>query len=84
MNIVYVLRSLKDGKRYCGLTNDLDRRLEEHKRGKVFSTRSRLPFIVEYQETSETRSEARVGEKYFKTSAGRRFLDLVSGKNRGG
>ena len=75
MYIVYVLQSLKDGKRYCGLTDDLIRRLAEHNSGKVTSTRPRRPFVIEYQEKFDTRVEAREKEKYFKTSAGRRFLD---------
>ena len=36
---VYVLKSLKDNKRYVGFTTDLKRRLGEHIEGKVFSTR---------------------------------------------
>ncbi len=80
MYIVYVLRSLKDGKRYNGLTDDFDRRLKEHNKGKVQSTRSRKPFVIEYQEMCGTRAEARAKEKYFKTAAGRRFLDSELGK----
>ncbi|MEK7627046.1 MAG: GIY-YIG nuclease family protein [Patescibacteria group bacterium] len=30
---MYVLESLKNGKRYIGFTDNLKRRLEEHKRG---------------------------------------------------
>ncbi|MBI5466543.1 MAG: GIY-YIG nuclease family protein, partial [Candidatus Kerfeldbacteria bacterium] len=35
---VYVLESLKDHDRYIGYTNNLKRRLLEHKLGKSFST----------------------------------------------
>ncbi|MBI5476194.1 MAG: GIY-YIG nuclease family protein [Ignavibacteriales bacterium] len=42
---VYVLRSLSDVKRYIGMTNDLHRRIREHNSGKVFSTKSRRPFL---------------------------------------
>ncbi|MBZ0180937.1 MAG: GIY-YIG nuclease family protein, partial [Melioribacteraceae bacterium] len=36
---VYILTSLKDSKRYIGMTSDLNRRLKEHNSGKVKSTK---------------------------------------------
>jgi putative endonuclease len=45
---IYVLLSLKDGKRYIGYTGDINQRLREHKEGKVFSTQYRRPFIPLY------------------------------------
>jgi putative endonuclease len=74
MFYVYVLRSLKDGKFYTGMTADLERRLEEHNRGITRSTRSRKPFIVIYKETTTNRIEARKREKYLKSGAGREFI----------
>jgi putative endonuclease len=47
----------------------------EHNAGQVISTRSRRPFVIEYQEAFEIRIEAREREKYFKTASGRRSLD---------
>jgi putative endonuclease len=38
---VYVLLSLKDGKFYTGFTRELDRRIEEHNSGMVYSTKYR-------------------------------------------
>jgi len=35
MYVVYVLRSLKDQKRYIGMTSDIDRRILEHSDGSV-------------------------------------------------
>jgi len=72
---VYVLRSASDGKRYVGLSSDASKRLREHNAGKVRSTRSRRPLVLVYQETSESLAEARELEKYFKTAAGRRYLE---------
>jgi putative endonuclease len=40
---VYVLRSLRDGKLYTGVTSDLDRRVREHNSGKTKSLRGRRP-----------------------------------------
>ncbi len=74
---VYVVRSLRDGKRYVGLAVDVERRVDEHNRGVTKSTRGRRPFVLTYEESVATLAEAREREKYFKTAAGRRFLDKV-------
>ncbi|HXG37807.1 MAG TPA: GIY-YIG nuclease family protein [Bacteroidota bacterium] len=73
----YVLRSLRDHKRYIGLSGRGEQRQREHNAGRTKSTRWRRPFILTYQEEFETFEEARKREKYFKTAAGRRFLDKV-------
>jgi putative endonuclease len=71
----YVLRSLKDGNRYTGITLCVAGRVVQHNRGAVKSTRGRRPFELMYKEEFATRVEARSREKYFKTAADRRFLD---------
>lgn len=47
---VYVLESLKDGKRYIGFTTDLKARLRTHSLGASFATKSRLPMKLIYAE----------------------------------
>ena len=74
MWFLYVLKSLKDGKRYIGSTNNLERRFREHNQGKVSSTKYRTPFVVLYKEIFEKESDARLREAYFKTHKG--FNDL--------
>ncbi|HNT29845.1 MAG TPA: GIY-YIG nuclease family protein [bacterium] len=69
---VYVLRD-STGRQYVGMTVDLNRRLQEHQRGKTRTTMSMRGLIVIHAETFTTRSEAREREKYLKTAAGRRF-----------
>lgn len=73
MFIVYVLED-KDGKRYKGVTNNLERRLKEHRRGKTQTTARMLDPEVVYTEEYPTFEKARAREVYFKTAAGRRFL----------
>jgi len=70
---VYVLQSEKDGSQYVGMSNDTQRRLKEHNRGSVRSTKSKLPWKKIYEEKYENRIEARKREKYLKSAAGRRF-----------
>jgi len=73
---VYVIESIKDGKKYTGMTNDLNRRIVEHNRGKTStpSTRSRGPFKLMYSELTTDRAAARKREKFLKSGAGREFL----------
>jgi putative endonuclease len=72
----YVLESLKDKTRYIGHTNNLKRRIEEHKKGLNFSTEFRLPFKLIYYEACLNQKDAKRRERYLKTTQGRRFLGL--------
>ena len=71
---VYVLRSLKNGGLYTGSTNDVERRLEEHQRGKNRYVRHAGPFELVYREEYGTRLEARKREHFLKTGKGRALL----------
>jgi len=71
---VYVLESSKDKKRYIGFSTNLKKRLEEHKKGVVFSTRPRLPMKLIYLEACTNFDDAKRREEYLKTTRGRRFL----------
>ena len=73
MHTIYILQD-KNGKLYKGLTNNLQRRLAEHKRGKTISTSRMVDLRVVYTEKYETIEEGRKRELYLKTSAGRRFI----------
>ena|SRR3989344_335105 len=73
---VYVLESIKDKKLYIGYTNNLKRRIEEHKRGLNFSTKYRLPFQLIYFEGCTNEQDAKRREHYLKTTRGRIFLSL--------
>jgi putative endonuclease len=70
MFYVYVVRSLKDGRLYTGVTANLSRRLAEHNSGKTRSLRSRRPVKLVYCEEYATRTEAQARERYFKTPEG--------------
>ena len=70
MYYLYVLRSLRDGMLYTGVTKDLQRRLREHQAGKTRSLRFRRPLALIYSETYPTRREAAARERFFKTPEG--------------
>jgi putative endonuclease len=71
---VYVLESLKDNKRYVGLTINLAKRIREHNLGRSFSTKPRRPFKLIYAEFCLNYEDAKRREHYLKTTGGRRFL----------
>ena len=57
------------------MTNNLERRLIEHNLGKMKSTKAFIPWEIIYAEKFPNRIEARKREKYFKSAAGRRYLN---------
>lgn len=79
MYYVYVLRSLKDGKLYVGFTGELQRRIIEHNKGNVFSTKSRVPFVLEYYEAFRDKDSAVERERQLKQQgqAMRRLKDRM-------
>ena len=78
MFFVYVLKSLKTGEFYKGLTNNLDRRLKEHCNGESKSTKNLLPLKLIHVEIYGTRDEARKIEKFFKSGCGREIIKEIS------
>ena len=57
---VYIVRCADDSL-YTGITKDVDRRVQEHNAGDKLAakyTRARLPVVLVYQETCESRSIA--------------------------
>ena len=71
---VYVLRSLKDGKKYTGYTKNLPSRFEAHQNGEVKSTKHRRPLELIYFEGCLNQLDALKREKYLKTHYGKMYL----------
>ena len=71
---VYVLLSEKDGNFYIGYTDDLKKRLDEHNKGRVPSTRNRNPLILIYYEAGLNQKDAIRREKKLKTTWGQRYI----------
>jgi len=74
MYTVYVLKSMTAKKSYVGMTNDFERRFFEHNAGKSTHTERFIPWELLHKEYFTERAEARKGEVYLKSSAGRKFL----------
>jgi putative endonuclease len=74
MYFTYALRSFQKPYIYVGISDDLNRRLNQHNKGYTKSTKPYRPFFLFYYESFENRMQARSKEKYFKTASGKRFL----------
>jgi putative endonuclease len=77
MYYVYVIRSISFGNLYKGFCSDLNRRLAEHNSGKTKSNKHFIPWEIAYYESFTSIEEAISREKFFKTSAGRKYLKKI-------
>ncbi len=74
MYYTYVLKSQRDGKFYTGYTKNLKLRFDEHRKGKVESTKDRRPLELIYYEGCLDQKDATHREKYLKTYHGKSFI----------
>ena len=63
---VYVLESKRNGSIYVGCTSNLEKRMKEHKNGKVYSTKHLLPVEPIYVEAYKSKKDAFEREKRLK------------------
>ncbi len=74
---VYLL-SCGDGSLYCGITDDVERRLEMHRSGKGAKyTRGRGPLELIYTEELPSRSDALKREAFIKQLSRKEKLTLI-------
>ncbi|MDD5071606.1 MAG: GIY-YIG nuclease family protein [Patescibacteria group bacterium] len=77
MYYVYILFSQKDRKLYIGYTNNLRRRMLEHRNGMSLATSNRRPLELIYYEAYSNQKDAMSREKYYKTGWGRNYVKKV-------
>lgn len=78
MYTVYVLKSLRNNKRYIGYTSkSADERLKEHNSGCNKWTRENGPFQLSHIEKFSNKMDARKREIFLKSGQGRKFLDVL-------
>jgi len=78
MAFVYVLRSLKNNKRYVGFTEKSpEKKLAEHNSGATRWTRHNGPFVLPRAEQFSESTEARKRERFLKSGKGRQWLDQI-------
>lgn len=82
MNYTYILKC-SDNSLYCGWTNNLEKRLAAHNKGKGGKyTRTRTPVELVYYETFETKEEAMSREFHIKQLSRKEKLELIAQSNR--
>jgi len=74
MNYFYVLQFRKNKKLYYGFTDDLKRRISEHRRGESDFTSRNGQFDLIFYEAYINKKDAQAAEKYFKSGHGREVL----------
>ncbi len=77
MYYVYAIKSAIRNYIYVGITNDLERRFNQHNDGKNKTTKAYSPFLLLYSEKAENRVNARKREKYLKSGIGKEFLKTL-------
>ena len=82
MVTVYIIESIQNGTRYVGITNNLGRRLRDHRSGKTKGGQLLGTFELLYKEEYSDYPTAREREKYLKTGAGRRWLERTFPRTR--
>ena len=78
MITVYAIRDSLSGEIYVGMTNDLERRLAEHKRKHSKYTSKFSDFILIHKEACEDYESGQKREKYLKSGYGKEFLKTKS------
>lgn len=64
---IYAIKSEKDGRIYVGMSSNIERRLKEHNKGEVVSTKGFRPWIlIFFENCGIDRIYARKREKYWK------------------
>lgn len=82
--IVYILEC-SDNSLYTGITNDMARRLEEHRTGRGAKyTKHRRPLNVRYSEQQDTKGAALKREAAIKSLDRSEKLALISARLRAG
>ena len=74
MYITYILFSPKVKRFYTGHTVDIERRLEEHNRGKTSFSAKGKPWQLVFSKAFNSRGEAMKLEKFIKKRGAARFL----------
>ena len=78
MFYTYVLWGKENKNFYIGYTQNLERRLSEHKAGKVHTTYRFPSFELVFYEAFLSECDALRRERYFKTTKGKKALRLIT------
>jgi putative endonuclease len=72
---LYIIRGLSTGKKYIGITNNLQRRLSEHRNGGTKGGQIIGEFELIHTEEFDDYSSARKREVFLKSGRGRQWMN---------
>jgi len=75
MYFVYILKSLTDGSRYVGFTENVQKRLDEHNSGASQYSSSKKPYELVWYCAFNTKTQATKFEQYLKQGSGFAFTN---------
>ena len=81
MSWLYILKNATTGRFYIGSTNNLSRRLRQHKSGLTRTTRVLKTDKLVYVEQFNSIIEARIREKKLKSYKSRRYIEWLISNN---
>jgi putative endonuclease len=73
----YILKSQKDDSFYIGHTSDIVSRIEHHNAGLSKYTSKKIPWVLVYSESFDTRKEAATRERFLKKQRNRAFYQRL-------
>jgi len=76
MFYAYVIKSIDHNYYYKGHCEDIEKRLTQHNNGLTKSIKPYIPLKLVYFEVFTNLEDAIKREKYFKSAAGSRFLEI--------
>jgi putative endonuclease len=82
MFYLYILQNEQTDRYYIGSTNDLERRLKEHQRGRTRTTRILRTNKLVYFEEYSTEKEARNREKKLKSYKSKKYIKWLIGQKK--
>jgi putative endonuclease len=80
--MLYILKGLSTGKHYTGITNNLERRLQEHRSGSTKGGQVIGDFELLHTEEFSDYASARKREIFFKSGQGRKWIKENTNKTR--
>lgn len=80
MCYLYILKNQITGRFYIGSTNNLDRRLKQHRKGYTRTTRVLKIYDLVYKEEYNSIIKARLREKKLKSYKSRKYIEWLINK----
>jgi len=81
MFYLYILKSQKSSSFYIGSCKDIEKRIKQHNKGLVRSTKRNIPWCLVYSETYDTLCKARKRELQIKSWKKRAMIENLISNN---